>query len=174
MLATLNACTRARKCQLVPYNKDGKGNQEIPLDGDEDIEGIKTEVSAADRKIESSFGGGCCPGQTGHHLIYGAMARSCPGYKHAEAPTVCVEGVNQNVGSHGRVHDKMDEQVSDLAKQAGGLNADGTMNMDKAIEAAAVSHRRAFPASKCSKACIKAQLESYYRSEEHTSELQSR
>jgi len=44
-LASLNDCLVARKCGLVPYAKEGK-NGEKP-----------------------STNGGCCPGQTGHHLI---------------------------------------------------------------------------------------------------------
>jgi hypothetical protein len=149
MLATLNACTRARKCNLVPYGKDGLGN---PFN------------ARGKSKVESSKGGGCCHGQTGHHLIYGAMAKdgACPNYDHGAAPTVCTEGTTQHVGSHGRVHNAMDRQVRSLASR-GKVSADGTMSVDDAIEAAASSHQAAFPLSKCSKKCIKAQLESYYK-----------
>lgn len=147
MLATLNACTRARKCNLVPYSADGAGNP---------VSGRKRS------NVESARGGGCCKGQTGHHLIYGAMARgACPNYDHSVAPTVCVEGTSQNFGSHGRVHDAMDRQVGTLARN-GKVSGDGTMSVDDAINAAANSHAEAFPLSKCSKKCIKAQLESYY------------
>lgn len=146
ILATLNPCTRARKCNLVPYKADGAGNP----------------FNAKGRsQVESANGGGCCPGQTGHHLIYGAMAKSgCPNYNHDVAPTVCVEGTSQNFGSHGRVHDAMDREVGNLAKA--GKIPNGTMTPDQAIEAGANSHKEAFPASGCSKACIKAQLQSYY------------
>jgi len=37
--------------------------------------------------------------------------------------------------------------------------------MDDAINAAAKSHKASFPASGCSEACIKAQLEGYYKDE---------
>ena len=142
-LATLNDCTRARKCMLTPYGADG----------------------ANQRGREHSGNKGCCGGQTGHHLIYGAMLKdSCPGYDaqaHKDAPTVCVEGTNQNVGSHGRVHDKMDKQVQDLADA--GKTPNGAMSMDDAIGAAAKSHSAAFPASRCSEDCIRKQLENFYK-----------
>ncbi len=146
MLATLNDCTRARKCNLVPYNKDGAGNP----------------VGAGRRsKVESSTSGGCCGGQTGHHLINGAMVEGqCKNYEHNMAPTVCVEGTSQDFGSHKRVHDAMDGIVSGMANT--GQLKNGGMSVDQAINAAALSHKAAFPASGCSTKCIKAQLESYY------------
>jgi hypothetical protein len=138
-MATMNDCTRARKCNLVPYKKKG-GNKDV----------------------EPATDGGCCPGQTGHHLIYGAMAKnSCANYDHGLAPTVCAEGGTQHHGSHSRVHDKMDAIVSKLA--ANGKLKNGQMTMDQAIEAAAESHKQAFPLSGCSKKCIKAQLAGYYK-----------
>lgn len=148
VLATVNECTRARKCQLTPYDADGV-NQ---------------------RGREHSNNKGCCKGQTGHHLIYGAMMEgACPGYSthppndqmHKDAPTVCVEGTNQNVGSHGRVHNKMDEQVADLVKK--GKAPGGSMSMDDTLTAAAKSHKEAFPFSRCSEKCIRSQLESFYK-----------
>lgn len=143
MLATMDECTRARKCMLTPYGADG----------------------ATQRGREHSQNKGCCKGQTGHHLIYGAMMKgACPGYDgqmHKDAPTVCVEGTNQNVGSHGRVHDKMDKAVALLAKN--GKLDNGTMSMDQAIDSATKSHGEAFPLSRCSEKCIRAQLDNFYK-----------
>ncbi|WP_240725824.1 PAAR-like domain-containing protein [Escherichia sp. E4694] len=47
--ALSNRCLRARKCLLVPYNKTGK--------------------------LSNWEGKGCCPGQTGHHLLADTMFR---------------------------------------------------------------------------------------------------
>ncbi|WP_338848504.1 HNH/endonuclease VII fold toxin-2 domain-containing protein [Massilia sp. W12] len=55
--AAANPCLRARKCTLVPYNK-----------------------GAADKWM----GKGCCPGQTGHHLLPDAMFRDPVGSKAAK------------------------------------------------------------------------------------------
>jgi len=142
MLAELNACLRARKCTLVPYKNQDSG---------------------------------CCKGQTGHHLIPEAMidpenGGECEGYNHGKAPTVCVEGVGHSQGTHGRVHSKMDEVVGKIVTRGylevdgkpKKLGADGKMDLELAIEAAATSHAKAFPKSGCSRDCIKAQLNEYY------------
>ncbi len=149
LLATLNDCTRARKCNLVPY------------------QGTKNPMAGSDRqnrsRIEASNSGGCCGGQTGHHLIPKASVEgSCPNYDHGAAPTVCAEGTSQDFGSHGRAHKALATAHENLAKR-GKIAPDGTMSMDSALDAAATSHEEAFPMSRCSKKCIRAQLESYYK-----------
>lgn len=145
LLATLNDCTRARKCNLVPYTAQ---------------RGVPPTTPA---KLESTKGGGCCNGQTGHHLLpEGSLEGACPGYKHALAPTVCVEGTSQNLGSHMRVHQALALQHGHLA-QNGKVASDGRMSMDDALDAAAKSHEDAFPLSRCDKKCIRAQLDAYYK-----------
>lgn len=99
-IAYANPCIKARKCLLVPYKKTGS------VDGD-----------------------GCCPGQTGHHVLPGAMfnkfekkdgkyevkkdakgndaKRDCWGkYNHNDALTMCLEGTTNRAtnGSHGLAH----------------------------------------------------------------------
>jgi len=151
LLAVANSCTRARKCNLVPYGADGMGN---PF-------GKRDPKNSS--KVESAGNGGCCPGQTGHHLIPEASIKgACPGYDHGAAPTVCVEGTSQNFGSHKRAHVALAKMHEKLAKE-GKIAPDGTMSMNDALDAAADSHAEAFPLSRCSKKCIRAQLESYYR-----------
>lgn len=112
--AAADPCLRARKCMLVPFNKDGAAKW---------------------------AGKGCCPGQTGHHLLPDAMFRdaakgdaakkawaadpanrdakgklkSMPrdklpkrecwdNYSEGKSPTLCAEGNNQYTGSHGVLH----------------------------------------------------------------------
>jgi len=160
-LATLNACTRARKCMLVPYRNT-----------------TNDEVFGKGNRADPATGKGCCPGQTGHHLIPEAMTKAedgtllCKNYHHGKAPTVCVEGYNHSVGTHGLVHNKMDEAVNKMTTnepvaqewlQKGQLSPDRKiMRLEMTIEAAAQSHSGAFPFSQCSKKCIKAQLKAYY------------
>ncbi len=134
-LANINRCTRYRKCNLVPYrNKYGGG------------------------KVEPADKGGCCPGQTGHHLVPDALTKNgaCPGYNKRDAPTVCVEGKGHDHGSHKRVHDANDKMLGIFANKA------GEVSMQGAIDAAVASHTAAFPLSKCDPYCIKMQLEAYY------------
>lgn len=142
MLASLNGCLRARKCNLVPYEKDGgpfgarKGN-----------------------KIESSNAGGCCPGQTGHHLIPSASIKgACKNYVHGSAPVVCAEGTSWHTGSHARLH-----QAYAMAIGRKSQDAAGTVSLNDTIDAAVESHMVAFPLSKCSAKCIRSQLQSYYQ-----------
>ena len=150
MLATLNDCTRARKCNLVPYSADGLGNT------------FGRRDRANPSQVESSSGGGCCGGQTGHHLVPGGSVKEdCPAYDHGAAPTVCVEGTSQNFGSHKRAHIALANAHNSLDRN-GKIAPDGSMSMKDALDAAADSHGEAFPLSKCSKKCIRAQLESYY------------
>ncbi len=134
-LATLNDCTRARKCNLVPHTQNDRT-----------------------RGVEPADNGGCCNGQTGHHLVSGAaMREACPNYKHETAPTVCAEGTSQHFGSHKRVHEKYAEATGAVT-----LGPDGKMSMTDTLNAAAKSHKEAFPLSRCSEACILAQLKGYF------------
>ncbi|EGX6616381.1 hypothetical protein JE592_002483 [Salmonella enterica] len=98
-------------------------------------------------------------GQTGHHLIPGAsIADACKNYDHSVAPVVCAEGTSWNLGSHGRAHNAYAKAIATKPK-----DSSGTVSLDDAITAAVQSHMLAFPLSKCSPKCIRAQLESYYK-----------
>ncbi len=91
-----SACLQARRCQLAAIEPTGRQT-------------------------------GCCQGQTAHHLVLasslhdrgrggrkrdkesGKFLTSIPiegikDYRQGKAPCVCVEGTNQNHGTHGRMH----------------------------------------------------------------------
>ena len=150
----LDACTRARRCQLVPYQDTHHGTVSKDCDGQaEDKE--ETEISGP------ASGQGCCPGQTGHHVLPGSMFKACGDYKniakgcaHQNAPTICVEGVNNSHGSHGQMHKQLEEQMDEYPS--------GTISKDDAIKEAVKSVKKVFPESGCSAKCLKAQLEKYY------------
>ncbi|WP_167081417.1 PAAR-like domain-containing protein [Massilia aquatica] len=144
VLATLNDCTRARKCNLVPHTRSN-GEPLLP------------------NSMEHANKGGCCPGQTGHHLVpKESLDGKCKGYTHGLAPTVCVEGTSQFFGSHQRVHRALAKEHFNLAR-ARKVASDGSMTLDDALAAAAQSHSEAFPLSNCDKDCIRAQLDAYYK-----------
>jgi hypothetical protein len=108
--ASKNECLRARRCQLQPYSKTEKGK------------------------------GGCCDGQTGHHLVEasafhehgrGGMYKdtdgrdvksvplyNCSRYDAGDAPSICVEGTNHGHGTHGLMHTFQSAGV--FAKDAAG------------------------------------------------------
>ena len=135
--AELNDCIRARRCSLVPYNQ--------------------SENPAATK------GKGCCPGQTGHHVLPSSMFDGCSHYKPGQAPTICVEGVNNSHGSHGHIHEKLGERLGEMMTINGTPYPPGAPITKKdAIDAAAKSVQDAFPESNCDPDCIKAQLRKFY------------
>ena len=162
--ADLNSCTRKRRCRLVPYRETHGGNKKSnKIDNEEeDFDSIQGPAS----------GKGCCPGQTGHHVLPGAMFKDCAGYKknvkipgagsgpaHQMAPTLCVEGVNNSHGSHGHVHKTLGTV---LEKKFPGVPNGTPIDKGKAIDAGAESVKEAFPESGCNKECLKAQLHAFY------------
>jgi hypothetical protein len=137
VLSRLNACTRARRCKLVPYNKTGAA--------------------------ESLGGDGCCPGQTGHHILPDEMTKNgnCPGYTKGSAPTVCVEGANNSNGSHGMAHQALDRGIQ---RHRNGWFGSDTLSYGKARDIGVRSVQETFPESKCDTKCLRAQLDAYYKS----------
>lgn len=160
-LASLNPCIRARKCMLVPYNK--------------------TSALEAARSGE-----GCCPGQTGNHVMPGSMfGRRANGtidpafenacdrvkgfkYNHDEAPTICLEGANNTHGSHGLAHSLLRGRIDEYkkkqkaAKKAGSPGANPErISYREARELALDSLKSA--AWHCNRKCLRAQLDAYYK-----------
>ncbi len=157
-------CLRARKCMLVPFNKD-----------------------LADKWA----GKGCCPGQTGHHLLPDAMFRdpagseafkqewksnpanrdkngklksirrdqlqkkACwDGYSEGASPTICAEGANQHSGSHGMLHGLTGTKLGAL-----GYSKKTEMRYIDARDLILDEVSRLYG---CSKKCLQAQLDAYY------------
>ena len=126
-------------------------------------------------------GAGCCPGQTGHHVMPGSMfkpkvkglpdpafAGACTGgYDHDNAPTICLEGTNATDGSHGFAHSQLRagiekyQEKQELAKKAGvpGANPDRISYADAKKAALDAIW---FVAPHCSRNCLEAQLDAYY------------
>jgi hypothetical protein len=141
VLSRLNACTRARRCLLVPFNQT-------------------TTAGSMDGK-------GCCPGQTGHHVIPEESGGSCDKYSHDGAPTMCVEGTNNGNGTHGRAHDKLVDLVKQHKKGEGWgiLPAvpTNTATYKEMREMGIESVQQTFPESRCDEKCLRAQLDAYYK-----------
>ncbi|WP_224368424.1 PAAR-like domain-containing protein [Hyalangium versicolor] len=137
-LARLNPCTRARRCILVPYKNTFT--------------------------LTSLGGHGCCPGQTGHHVLPHEMTKdgNCPGYSKREAPTLCVEGVNNSHGSHGKIHDVLVDKVKDHRKAFLGGGDTMTYTQARNMGVESISKTFGLPGEKCDENCLKAQLDAYY------------
>ncbi|WAC75733.1 hypothetical protein OU995_14020 [Roseateles sp. SL47] len=136
VLSRLNACTRARRCLLVPYGK-------------------------TDTK-DSLGGKGCCPGQTGHHVLPDEMTKddNCPGYTKDGAPTICAEGANNSNGTHGSIHRHLEVNIN---RHRTSLFGGPTLSYGKARDMGIKSIHQTFPESKCDAACLRAQLDAYYK-----------
>lgn len=145
LMAKLDPCVRARKCLLVKY---------------------KNTTGTPKAAAQARHGKGCCPGQTGHHILPGAMVRdNCPGYDHDEAPVMCLEGTSNNAGwgSHGNAHAALKQRMDTYREsrtQAG--QSPNTISYedgrDQSIDAV-----RDVAAKQCDPECLKAQLDSYYK-----------
>jgi hypothetical protein len=98
---------------------------------------------------------GCCPGQTGHHLVEGASFEGISGisgYDYKKAPCVCVEGYNQSFGTHGIMH----------TFQSTAAPSTPTQSYSSARDSGASAMKKTFPESNCNEECIKAQIDAYH------------
>ncbi len=140
LMAQLDPCTRARKCMLVPY---------------QNTTGTPKAVAQA------NHGNGCCPGQTGHHVLPDSMVKDagCPGYDKDMAPTICLEGTKNGFehGSHGMAHAALSKSMGEY-KKITNMNqisyADAKKQGLDAIEKAGAAH--------CDRKCLEAQLDKHY------------
>ena len=144
VLSRVNSCTRARRCILPKYR---------------------------DTEYRKSIGGdGCCPGQTGHHLLPGEMFRdnpNCPRYtdnKHKDAPVICTEGTGNNfeVGTHGKMHEAFDKKIEDHKTSGWWGGEKDTISYEKARDMAIATVMSTFPESRCNPKCLRAQLDKFY------------
>ena len=141
--AVANPCIQARRCALVPYEE---------TDAPSGSSGAK----------QAGSGKGCCPGQTGHHVLPGAMfknknADDCSRkYDHKKGLVICAEGTGNRVGSHGAAHIALDKSM-ELYKESGAK----TISYENACAQGIAAVHVINPT--CSKKCLKAQLDAYYK-----------
>jgi len=145
-------CLKARRCSLQPYEKTEKGK------------------------------GGCCDGQTGHHLIEasafhisgrgGIGSRSlfnCGKYNESKAPSICVEGTGHGVGTHGLMHTFQSDRAGKCLQ---GVVASPPVMINHKVTTVAQAQKdgaaavtETFPESGCDPKCIEAQLSAYHETE---------
>lgn len=155
--AAADPCLSARKCYLVPYNPPSNSNPQGPAAMNQGGSGSPGLFDRGPMDLSDSRG--CCPGQTGHHLIPKAMLQHCASYTdamHNKAPVVCAEGANHSMGSHGKLHTAMDRYLRENHSKG------QPMTMQDAIDAAAYSHDETVGKG-CRPECIKEQLERFYK-----------
>jgi hypothetical protein len=164
LIAQLDPCLRARKCLLVPYKNTAS-------DGSKDEEesakrtaatGKKTTVKSNKAKSQAKHGSGCCPGQTGHHILPNAMVEGagCPGYDYDSAPTMCLEGAKNGPahGSHGMAHHRLTKAMDGYKT----LTGKDKLPYEDAKKHAIDAVQRA-GAIQCERKCLEAQLDAHYK-----------
>jgi hypothetical protein len=151
---------------LVPYDKKYQEKNNKPRPGEQASGGnLSTMLGLGDSR-------GCCPGQTGHHLVPDSWVKEKCGSKYDKdtAPVVCMEGTSQYFGSHEAIHTGLNKSYEDaLAKKAEG---DTSVTIGEAIGMASESHQEVYPIDRqsifnwgtgCEKDCLTAQLTNYYQ-----------
>ena len=96
--------------------------------------------------------GGCCPGQSPHHIPPKSMMSGVGGgYSESTALCVCLEGASQHVGSHGEAHAALDH----IASKPGVLDSKGQCTVAEYNKVCADATEAQCG---CKSACIEAQL----------------
>jgi hypothetical protein len=117
---------------------------EADADGSKCVEAMKCFLRPYGQEIEN---GGCCPGQSPHHIPPQNMVNHLPGYSHGGALCACLEGASQHVGSHGENHAALDYLA--------GLKGWGQCTVKEYNEICAVAVAEQ---CNCKKECIEQQL----------------
>jgi uncharacterized Zn-binding protein involved in type VI secretion len=142
-------CRKARQCRLTPQD-EGSNENEV----------------------------GCCDGEQAHHLIeaHGFVKSGTrdnfegspltkfagpPAYRPGDAPCVCATG-DRWTAEHGAFHALVGQKESAAVRKAKGAKKDNAWNYGDAKNAGANAHKRIFPGSGCTKACLEAQLDAYH------------
>jgi hypothetical protein len=122
---------------------------------------------------------GCCPGEQAHHLVEShgfvepgtrdnyegkALAKFSgpPKYRPGDAPCVCAAG-DRFTAEHGAFHalvGKRERAAIRRAKTA--KKKEAAWNYGAAKNAGLDAHKKIFPDSECSRACMEAQLDAYH------------
>ena len=113
--------------------------------------------------------GGCCPGQTPHHVPPKDYVNHLKSYSEGSALCVCLEGMTQHVGSHGENHALIDHfsqtlDLKDADEKSKGVLVD--QKPKKLEDAIKVSAHATGKQCDCDPKCIEAQLNDNFKNEQ--------
>lgn len=126
--------------------------------------------------------GGCCEGQTPHHLVPKHHFKDFRKYNENNAPCVCAEGYSwhrnddsffpKTKKTHPDMHDRQDgfertaidivEAATARGEDTGGRTPDSAIDYYEARESGITAHDQTFKDSNCSPECMRAQLDAYH------------
>jgi len=171
-------------------NKMGKTHKDCPKYGKTkqsnknfgDNKCVKAKRCMLVPKERAKSHGGCCKGQTGHHLLPKHHFVDYSNYIKEDAPCVCAEGHSwhrnddsnfpDSEKTHPKMHDFQDAVERDMIEQveeeiAKGADTNRTpdkaMYYDEARESAIAAHNNNFTDPKCSEKCLRSQLDAYHK-----------
>ena len=171
--ATSDACAEDRK--KIKTNCTGDKKTDCPKPGP----GFKTDPCVQAKRcqlVPYRPKSGCCPGQTGHHLVPKRAFKGRAAYNPNKAPCVCAEGFSwhRNDASafpspektHPDLHDVQDYLEREaIDAPAPGRSPDAAMTYGETRNSAVSAHQAVFPQSGCDPDCLKAQLDAYHKEE---------
>jgi Domain of unknown function (DUF4150)/GHH signature containing HNH/Endo VII superfamily nuclease toxin 2 len=160
-----------------PY---GGGTTAVEFAEDPCLQAKRCMLVPYDRSAQN---GGCCPGQTPHHLVPKHHFAGISGYDENAAPCVCVEGHSwhRNEASqfedcdktHAEMHDLQDageryaisiiEGMIGKGQDVEGRTPDHALSYGEIKQNSLTSHATVFKDSKCDQECMAAQLDAYHK-----------
>jgi len=108
---------------------------------------------------------GCCPGQTPNHIPPDSYFEGRTSKQYDQALCVCLEGMNQHVGTHGDNHTLIDHfaETHDLKDKSGkSMGVLANQNPAKLNDAIKVSAMAVAEQCGCNQDCIEEQLTKHY------------
>ena len=178
-LANFDKCDKEKKavdkaCKK-PNDKPCPGKLSTPKERSRDYADAATKdgkstncakaVKCFLRPYKTDGNNSCCDGQTGHHIPpWSTIATAGTSVSHSGCLTICLEGTNHSIGSHGRHH----HGINYLLKKMGAVFKKLTNPRgNKLYQAPLSDHIKASAAvteeqTDCSKECIEQQLNSQF------------
>jgi GHH signature containing HNH/Endo VII superfamily nuclease toxin 2 len=178
-LANFDKCKEEKKavdkaCKK-PNNKPCPGKLSTPKERSRDYADAATKdgnstncakkVKCFLRPYKTDGNNSCCDGQTGHHIPpWSTIATAGTSVTHGACLTLCLEGTNHSIGSHGRHHHGINYLLKKMASGVGAVFKLATnARKNKLYKAPLSDHVKASAAvteeqTDCSKECIEQQL----------------
>ena len=161
-------CRKARKCKLTPYSEGCCNNLGVTphhiVESHNFVKSGKNGAGKTHRSVASS--GDLTAAADSLIPDFQPSNTGLPKqYRPQEAPCVCAQG-ERDQGEHGAFHGMVGKRENAAVAAATKAGSDPTRawTYKQAKQAGCQAHNKIFPKSKCSKACLAAQVDEYHNS----------